>query len=264
MSYDYSCGLGNDPTVSPYDCVVDNVAKTQGVSAAAAASQLASKTRVLTSALKTTLKTLLNEDLTMIPVLAHDAELRASTQQQKDALLAQGPCDWANVQRRAAAKALFQEGQAQYAAGNYLEAIQRFQEASQAYAFPAFIFNTAVCYEKLGEQLYLQGGKVQEALARLNGALNLYQEFAGKATTSSDKSQAQAAIVRLTQRAAEIRTAVAAASSFGPDEGPPVPAKAAPPPLVQPTAETSSTVAAKSQIPWGLVAAGALVLAFLK
>lgn len=91
------------------------------------------------------------------PASAGDPAAPAGDQQQGSAALAE-------------ARKLFEEGNADYSAGRYALAAERFSRAYQLSGHPALLFNLANTYERAGDyekaahylRMYLEGGSVQD------------------------------------------------------------------------------------------------------
>lgn len=97
------------------------------------------------------------------------------------------------------AKRLFKQGVNLYAADQYAEALDAFEKARLAKPLPAFDFNIARCYDRLG---------------RWNDALAAYERFVVKATDPAEVKEAQGRIAVLRDRVKQAAARAAAEDHY--------------------------------------------------
>jgi tetratricopeptide (TPR) repeat protein len=121
----------------------------------------------------------------------------------------------------AAAKEHFDKGQSLYLRGMYDEAALEFIAAYEAKPFAAFLFNTAVCYEKA--RLYER-------------ALDFFRRYLAGSPTADDRAAVTMRMVELEKLVAPGPAAPATAPASQSPSGPASRTAAAPPPAPPPTA----------------------------
>jgi tetratricopeptide (TPR) repeat protein len=121
------------------------------------------------------------------------------------AVLPAGRALSADPNQRAEARKHYAEGVKHYDLAEYEEALREFKEAYRAADDPAFLFNTAQCYRKLGD--------VQEAIT-------FYRNYLRKAPASPNRAEVERRIAELEREQAS-RPAPLAAASAG-TQSPPV------------------------------------------
>lgn len=98
------------------------------------------------------------------------------------------PAHAADEKEKAKARATFNEGVQLEAAGNYADALRKFQEVAQVAATPTVRFHTAFCQEKLGRLVEALGGyRLAAHEAESDGKSAKVAETANEAIASLEK-----------------------------------------------------------------------------
>jgi len=111
----------------------------------------------------------------------------------------------ADPNQRAEARKHYAEGVKHYDLAEYEEALREFKEAYRAAEDPAFLFNTAQCYRKLGN---------------LQEAVTFYRNYLRKAPASPNRAEVERRIAELEREQASRPAPLAAASAS--TQSPPV------------------------------------------